>query len=351
MTERLIELAFALQKAAPWEHLADNDIFAVRLRSGQVGYCSVMGNAGSHYALGLYVGPNGWNTYLNIATMAQVEDDRDEMIQIMRQLDCINCDFEHPSNMAAGASKEAVFAYAKKNFMSVSGGVRLPDFIRHSPLMFPTPDVNGRDAEDMEDALEVAVAVALALKKTYLSALGFSEKGIRASDRPGQTIPCFTPGKKCTSSFEMVELPGRTPVEFPKPTFDRIELAMAISQLPYGADLECRQVVVNAPVMKEDGSAFFPLMLLIVDGRTGYVRISKAGESSNDTISDEVTELAMNIIGAKARPHKIFVQDDRTEALLGEFCRKCGITLHRASHLKHLRDAWSSLNRWLEQGR
>lgn len=54
--EKLIQLAFAFRDTRLWEILADNDIFAIRLRSGETGYCSVMGQAGQHYGLGLYVG-------------------------------------------------------------------------------------------------------------------------------------------------------------------------------------------------------------------------------------------------------------------------------------------------------
>ena len=42
-SERLYSLAFAVRKTKLWKTLYDNELFAVSLSNGEIGYCSVMG--------------------------------------------------------------------------------------------------------------------------------------------------------------------------------------------------------------------------------------------------------------------------------------------------------------------
>lgn len=35
-------------------------VFAVRLSNGQTVYCTIMGNGGEHYSLGIYIGEEGF---------------------------------------------------------------------------------------------------------------------------------------------------------------------------------------------------------------------------------------------------------------------------------------------------
>src|SRR5439155_12572522 len=52
--------AVAFRDLAPWRWTSEADLFGVEgPESGQTGYCCVMGGAGEHFALGVYLGSEG----------------------------------------------------------------------------------------------------------------------------------------------------------------------------------------------------------------------------------------------------------------------------------------------------
>ena len=99
LTNEMLWAAFDLRRAAPWKKLTDSDIFAVKLSSGEIGYCSVMGHGGEHYALGLYIGRKGFTSYLNSLYFNNAAPFVFQQLAMM--FDCINCDFMNAADMDA----------------------------------------------------------------------------------------------------------------------------------------------------------------------------------------------------------------------------------------------------------
>lgn len=65
------QLAEKFKKIAPWKYMKDDDVFAVQdPDTGENVYCCVMGNAGQIFALGIYDGEEGIQSYLNLRERA-----------------------------------------------------------------------------------------------------------------------------------------------------------------------------------------------------------------------------------------------------------------------------------------
>ncbi|MCL0060626.1 hypothetical protein M1O54_06785 [Dehalococcoidia bacterium] len=65
----LYQAAIEFKAIAPWQWMADDDLFAVENPSdGEVGYCSVLGKAGEEFGLVVFVGPEGYRSYLQMIT-------------------------------------------------------------------------------------------------------------------------------------------------------------------------------------------------------------------------------------------------------------------------------------------
>lgn len=61
--EILYDAAFRYKKTGLWKKIWDSEIFAIKLRSGEPGYISVMGQLGEYNALALYIGDEGYKSY------------------------------------------------------------------------------------------------------------------------------------------------------------------------------------------------------------------------------------------------------------------------------------------------
>ena len=116
---------------------------------------------------------------------------------------------------------------------------------------------------------------------------------------------------------------------------------------------ECGTFFLPEPVMEdedevEDACPYFPLVLMTVDQKSGYVMHPILGAAGRG--EDILRDLAEKITEEQNCPNRILVEDDRTFALLKEFCRQTGIQLRREETLEAYEEARDSLLGHLEDG-
>lgn len=63
----LYQAAIAFKRAAPWEWMGNDDLFAVENPDdGEMGYCSILGSGGEEFGLGMFVGEDGYDRYARL---------------------------------------------------------------------------------------------------------------------------------------------------------------------------------------------------------------------------------------------------------------------------------------------
>src|SRR5215218_316596 len=72
---RLYEAAVRVKEISPWEWMTEADVFGVQNpESGELGFVSVMGMLGEHYAVSLYLGSEGIHGFLDLQEMGPFAD-------------------------------------------------------------------------------------------------------------------------------------------------------------------------------------------------------------------------------------------------------------------------------------
>lgn len=89
------EVAIAFRDLAPWKWMHDSDLFAIKdPESGEVNYCCIMGNAGEVFALGLYLGYEGFGSYIKLLNMPDDFSYADQVAlglsQLLLKVDFVN---------------------------------------------------------------------------------------------------------------------------------------------------------------------------------------------------------------------------------------------------------------------
>ena len=73
--EELYKAAIAFQQAAPWEWMTNEDIFAVvNPINGETGYCSILGNGGQEFGLGIFLGDAGLCRFAALLDEQEADD-------------------------------------------------------------------------------------------------------------------------------------------------------------------------------------------------------------------------------------------------------------------------------------
>lgn len=308
-SERLYSLAFAVRKTKLWKTLYDNELFAVSMSNGEIGYCSVMGALGEHLALALYIGSEGLDSYRLFQEANYMEMNVLKTQEFMLSQVCLQCSFESKEELSS-KELDAVRKYAAKYQIALRGANAFPQFMRYQAAHYPWPVSREVDEELVSEMLEAALEVSAKLKEEKKIELGFSEGP--AYDR---SVPLLAPvgdGFK----WSLHPLPPKQPVSYPMPVLRDELLMMRLKKTKRSSSWACDVVMTPEPVAPEDGSApVFPYMLLVANCETGLVLPTDVVTNYEDG-ADALVRAVGNRMLEEGIPKCICVVDDRTYALL-----------------------------------
>jgi hypothetical protein len=84
---RLYELADQINRLAPWKWMVETDLFGVQIpRTGEIGFVSIMGMAGEHFAVAVYPDARSLRAFLALqdSQSEQPEDHADRLLEILQ---------------------------------------------------------------------------------------------------------------------------------------------------------------------------------------------------------------------------------------------------------------------------
>jgi len=331
--DSLYETAFQFKSLKLWKKLHDNQIFAVQLSNGEIGYCTVMGALGEHLALGLYIGDKGFHTYYRLATIPEDISENDYFECSISQ-DCLQCSFENKDDMP-DAEISSVQAYVKAHNMNLRGANSFPSMIGMKPYQMPWFIMDEKDYGLLEEALKAGIEVAEKLKSSKPEKLGFSSIS--------NEIPLLVP-EKDGFLWKTCHIPEIKSEVFASPELSE-ELTAQVNALKKVNKLECQLIHIQNPVQDSpEEPPYFPAMLFAMETRNERFLKNQPVKPYSGNESEILEDFALNLIATKSVPKSISVIDDRTEALLSKFCEACDIKLNRVKNFKKLQRAVSNLS-------
>lgn len=341
LTEKMLSLAFDVREVQPWKLIDDSCLFAVKLSSGEIGYICVMGNAGEHFGIGLYIGQKGFSSYLK--SIHSTEDSRVELAERLMSFDYLCCNFENAVEISS-ENKKLIRAHVETYDRKIRRSKGWPVFLRYSPYKAISSITEEADVLAMVEALQAVLAMARKLNETDDETLGFDPNRKYPTIKGGKKVPLLTPNTNGSFDFGMTELPAQIKDEFKPTPFLNDILVHAVSMLPQGERISCKYY--HLPLTNGDQLGEVPSLIpviLCVSQETGMIYPIMPSEG---TICDEnhlLAHLANTFISKKQRPMEIFVSEKRTQAMFHDFCKRCGIKLCFLPHNPQLDEAIDEL--------
>lgn len=151
--KKLYENAIQVKKLAPWKWMYEMDSFCVENPdSGELGFISVMGARGEHFAIGLYLGVKAiYNLrYYNSLPADKVPFD------VITKLPQIQVSFEDRDML-----EKEDFELIKRLKLKFHGRNAWPLFRRYRPGIFPGQPLQGEEIHFLTYALEQLLDVAV----------------------------------------------------------------------------------------------------------------------------------------------------------------------------------------------
>lgn len=326
--QELYKAASEFKNVQPWKYLHDVDIICVENpKNKTVGYCSVMGKAGEHYALGVYLGNEG---IFNFYQLIENEDSIPRH-QALHYQNCLMCSFEDRNFLNNNDRKQI-----KDLGLSFRGRNAWPMFRRYEPGYNPW-FINE----------EECVFLTHALKQTLFVATNVISGQLKMDMEYGKTILRYREKKDGKIEWYSKEVKLALPAALSIPV--KITDEMLIKKIKKAGSmanisLEVDTCYMTSTVQENKGERpYFPRLFIIADNKSGQILNFEMYKSLDEDVNVTLNKI-INICLEMGVPKEIQVRSERMNAILGDLCKKTGIKLKVVKSLPsvdHMMEAMS----------
>lgn len=251
---RLYQANIRVKEIAPWEWMTETDIFGVKdPETGEIGFVSIMGMLGEHFAEAVYLGAEGLYSFWGFQQIADSAPP-----EAFLEMPHLQASFENRGELTA--KDRAVIEELGLKFR---GRQEWPLFRSYRPGYLPWY-LEAPEARTLTYALEQAVEVALRFKE--------DPEMLEPSDEESYLVRVPREvGGNVVWEDEVMRVPPVEPE--PIPVVMDMEALEYVKQLPRGEHtLEMELSVFPAPIQEEKGARpYLSHMLLIVESHRGLI--------------------------------------------------------------------------------
>ncbi|MDP2937126.1 MAG: hypothetical protein Q8O86_11625 [Dehalococcoidia bacterium] len=303
----------------------DSELFAVQNpRTGEMGYCCIMGALGTFFALAVYLGPEGLDSYI---TVRDCDEDGDDTYDATLDQKCLMVSFLDKSSQ----SKKDL-DMVKALGLKLRGANAWPLFRSHLPGYHPW-HLTADEADFLTLALDQSVEMAARVKAqpNLLETEGDGRMLVRIPGEAGGEI-------SWKDEWITPELPAEGPlVSMP----DEVSLKRMRSSLPSKPmTWEVDLFYLPSPV-KEGDRPYYPTTLFCVDSASGFVfGIELMGPEER---AEAPIKLCQFFEKAGFLPTQLAVIKEEILEMLSPLAQDLGLKVRRVKRWKKLDKAKLSL--------
>ena len=309
--KELYEAAAAFKREPPWKSLYDSDIICVENPQDKtVGYCSIMGMAGEHYALGVYLGDDGFAKFCQLLEHGDIIPSH----QVLHYQNCLMCSFEDRDLLTNQDRKQI-----KDLGLSFRGKNAWPMFRRWEPG-YPPWYMNKDECIFLTHALRETLLVAGQIINGQLE-LDFGH---------GRSILRYSEGKNGQLEWYSQEIQLMVPTLSYRPVtisddvlFQKLKRAGSMGDVTLQVDT----CYVPSAVQESKGERpYMPRIFVLADRSSGMLLDCETFENISDDANVTLSRL-IDFCLERGLPKEIQIRGELMEAILADFCKKAGIKL------------------------
>jgi hypothetical protein len=317
--------------------MMEDDVFGVRNpERDEIGFVSVMGAAGEHFAVALYQGADALYDFLALSEAAM--DGQADRIGAERVLEIpqLQASFED-----RGRLEKEDRDIIKKLDLKFRGANSWPMFRNYAPGMFPW-FLTSSEARFLTTALEQLLDVAPRVR---------DDEDVFWGEGDDDFLVRFPRAEKARLVWEdkIIRIPEPESKEVAPSPLDP-QLLESLKQLPEVTNaLEIELTMLPMPMREKKERPFFPYMLMLAEAQTGMILGNDMLQPlpSLDAMRAEIpTKVAEQLLRLGVKPLKIVVRTETTAKSLAPLAEELGIRIKQSPMLPAL-DA--ALNFFMER--
>ena len=325
----LYEAAIQFKKMKCWDWMWDTDLFGVQNPiTGEIGYCCVMGGAGEHYALAVYLGSEGLYGYLSL--QSGIKPSLQDILSLQKLL------------MASFEDRELLqkedIQLTKKFDLKFSGPDSWPLFRSYLPGYHPWYLTD-----------EEAKYLTLCLWQAIDVSLRFKDDPRKLAPHMGNHYLVRVPKKDKTGlswrDVWMEPLPLQKGEIIVEP-IDEVRLEKIKRRIPNRQGVwEVDYFYYPNPIQEKKDRPYYPYITLWVDQHSGFI-LSHHLDKPAECMSEFQRNFFKLAEKKKILPREILVKKEETLKLLEPIASELGINIRRVKKLEMLEEAQASMRQF-----
>ena len=323
--KRLYDLMAQVKELSPWEWMEEGDIFGIQMpETGELGFVSVMGMLGKHFAVAVYQGAKGLGGFWTMHSLGPRLTP-----EFILQVPQIQASFED-REMITKEDREVM----KKLGLKYRGAHAWPQFRSYRPGCFPWY-IEKEEAEMLICALEQLLDVAPRFQE--------DPSILTPTDVEHEYLVRVKQNGKWVDSVQHVTFREEKTLDL---LMNEDALEHLRKMMPGKMTLEIDLYMMNEPVQeKAKERPFFPFLLMFADHKSGMILGVEllSPLPSIESMWSEVPAVVVEKLAEEFPPKEIQVKEDMLYFLLQPLAEELGFAVKKQSRLKAIDQAKQEL--------